>query len=192
MPLSLFSITLREYENIRFDASDAGLLGIIIWGLCIGAVLASLLALYQQKVPGKLVRALLRAEAHDEDSAKTLDELGLAGRPLIARELRRGTVLQKFVYSAENGAGQGKSPQDGKNGAESTENGPSATGNKAPVAATARYYVPEELKYRAATRYDKKENGLFALILTTLLSVAMAVLLMKLIPPILSMIDGIL
>ena len=192
MTLSLFTVTVREYENIRFDASDASLLGIIIWGLCIGAVLASLLALDQQKVPGKLVRALLRAEAHDENSAKTLDELGLAGRPLIARELRRGMVLQKFVYSVGNEAGQGKHPPDGENVAGSAENGPSATGDKAPTAATARYYIPEELKYRAATRYDKKENGLFALILTTLLSVVMAVLLMKLIPPILSMIDSIL
>ena len=190
--LSLFSITVREYENIRFDASDASLLGIIIWGICIGAVLASLLALYQQKVPGKLVRALLRAEAHDKDSAKTLEELGLAGRPLLARELRRGTVLQKFVHSAGNGAGQSNTSPDSENGAEGAENSPSATKDRVSDAAPLRYYVPEALKYRAAIRYDKKENGFFALILTTLLSVAMAVLLMKLIPLVLSMIDSIL
>ena len=164
MPLSLFSITVKNYQHIPFDAADATMLQFIIWGVCIGAVLASLLSLYQQNIPGKLVRALLKSAAHTEEKAVTLADLGLAGRPLINRELRRGLMLKKFVLPAQATA------EDG----------------------TPRYYIPEELKYRAATRYEKKGNSLVSFIFTTLLAVAIAVLLMKLIPPILSMVDAIL
>ena len=161
MPLSLFSVPVREYTNIRFDASDAALVQIVLWGVCIGAILASLLALYQQTVPGKLVRALLSAEAFSAETAVTLASLGLAGRPLIARELKRGAMLKKFVLCTE---GEGE----------------------------VRYYIPEELKYRAATRYEKKGNALVSLAVTVILSFALALLLMKLFPVVLTMVDAIL
>ena len=187
MPLSVFSITVAKYQHIRFDEADASLLQIIIWGLCIGAVLASLLSLYQQNVPGRLVRALLRAEAHTADTAKTLDELGLSRRPLITRELRRGTVLKKFVCSAADGEEQGKTSSKAENKAEGAENAPSAAAKEVPL-----YYIPTELKYRAEIRYAKKGNSLLSFAITVALSVAMGVLLMKLIPFVLSMIDAIL
>ncbi len=189
MPLSLFSITVKEYENIRFDTADAGLLQIIIWGFCIGALLAALLSLYQQNVPGKLVRTLLRADAHTEETAKTLDELGLAGRRLIIRELRRGAALQKFVHSASEGEGQGSTSPEAESTATRGENAPTPYPSAADCV---RYYIPQELKYRAETRYEKKGSGLISLLLTILLLPVMAVLLMKLIPVVLSMIDAIL
>ncbi|MBQ3063446.1 MAG: hypothetical protein IJC99_01405 [Clostridia bacterium] len=191
MPLSLFRITIGEYEHISFDAADASLLQIIIWGLCIGAVLASLLMLYHQNVPGKLVRALLRAAAHDTDTAKTLDELGLSGRPLIARELRRGALLQKFIRNAVQEAGKTDTATARENSDSTAQNAPCEA--SAPTTGVpARYYIPEELKYRAAVRYDKKGNGLVSLLITVVLSLVMAVLLLKLIPLALSMIDSIL
>ena len=170
MPLSLFQIGVREYENIRFDASDAAFLQTIIWGIFIGALLASLLSLYQQYVPGKLVRALLGADALTKETAKTLEELGLADRPLIRRELRRGAVLKKFVLCAvENGQGTPKG-----------------------AAAPTRYYIPEELKYRAAIRYEKRGNALVSLLVTTALAFAIAFALVKLTPLVLYMLDSIL
>lgn len=191
MPLSLFSITVKEYKSIRFDAADASFLQYMIWGICIGAVLASLLSLYQQNVPGKLVRALLRAEAHTKETAKTLEELGLAGKPLIARELRKGTALKKFVQSAENEEGKGNDSQSAENTVEGTENAPTDATDGTKAAPT-RYYIPANLKYRANTRYEKKGSSVLSLALTALLSVTMAVLLFKLIPLVLSMIDSIL
>ena len=191
MPLSLFTVTVKEYEHIRFDASDASLLQLIIWGVCIGAVLASLLSFYQQRVPGGLVRALLQAEAHDENTAKSLAELGLAGKPLLARELRRSTSLQKLVRSSKDGAGQCESPSDGETAHADAENGAVAPHGTTCEAAP-RYYIPEELKYRAATRFDKKESSLLSLGITVILAVAIAVLILKLLPLTLSMVDAVL
>ena len=51
-----------------------------------------------------------------------------------------------------------------------------------------RYYIPEELKYRADERFEKKGNGLLSLLLTCLFSFALALLLFLLIPVILSIV----
>ena len=55
-----------------------------------------------------------------------------------------------------------------------------------------RYYIPEEGKYRAAVRFEKKGNGLRDLILTTLLTVGLSILLIRLFPLLLLFIDAIL
>ncbi len=54
------------------------------------------------------------------------------------------------------------------------------------------YYIPEELKYRAELQFEKKGSEILRLILTVLLSAALAVLLLKSIPFALSIIDSVL
>lgn len=159
---SLFEITVKEYQNIKFDQSDAATVRLVIFGLCIGAVLASLLTLYQRNVPGGFVRALLAAGALSPEGAKALSELGYEKNALVKFELKHNTVLQKTVLTLTAADG------------------------------TARYYIPEEQKYRAETRFESKGNGPLQFALTVVLAIGLAILLLKLIPPVLSMIDAIL
>ncbi|MBE6603241.1 MAG: hypothetical protein E7636_02760 [Ruminococcaceae bacterium] len=160
--VSLFTLEAKEYENITFDQSDATMVTLLILGICVGIVLSSLYTLYQRSVPGSLVRALLRAAALSPDSAKTLAELDLSKKGLLGFELRHNLVLQKTVQKAE---GEGSDT---------------------------RYYIPEALKYRAEGRFDKKGNGPLQFILTVFLSIGLAILLIKLIPFVLAMIDALL
>ena len=55
-----------------------------------------------------------------------------------------------------------------------------------------RYYIPEELKYRAEVRYEAKGNGLFGLIFTILVTLGLGILLIKTLPAILGLFDYIL
>lgn len=55
-----------------------------------------------------------------------------------------------------------------------------------------RYHIPEELKYRAEIRYEKKGNPIFQILLCAILSLAIGILLIKLIPLLLLMVDAIL
>ncbi len=55
-----------------------------------------------------------------------------------------------------------------------------------------RYYIPEESKYLAEARFSKKGNALLQLLGTVLLALLLAILLFKLIPLALSMVDAIL
>ena len=153
---SLFGVAVKEYEKLNFTEADAATATLVIYGVCLGVILAALYTFYYQKVPGSVVRALLRAEAFSAETARTAAELGLA--PLALRELTRGKTLRRVVHRAEG---------------EDT-----------------RYYIPEQDKYRAEIRFDKKGNGLVGLILTAALSLVLAVVLVKLFPVILNMIDG--
>ncbi len=162
---SLFRIEAREYQNLTLTESDTATLSFVVIGICIGIVIASLITFYQRNIPGGFVRALLRAEALSPETAKTLAELGYGKSPLVKFELRHGTVMKKTVQQTEAGEG---------------------------IDAAARYYIPEDLKYRAEARYQNKGNGPLQLVLTVVLSFGLAILLMKLIPVVLSMIDAIL
>ena len=52
----------------------------------------------------------------------------------------------------------------------------------------ARYYIPEEQKYRAEGRFEQKGNGILSLVLTAALAFGLALLLFLVIPFALSMI----
>ena len=167
---SFFQIEAREYENFRITEETASTLTLFILALSIGIALAACFTLYQRYVPGSFIRALLKSEANSGENAKTASELGFENNVFIKFELRFGTVMLKCLrFTSENG-----------------------TNDKYPDFSTARFYIPEELKYRAEARYDTKGNGPFQLILTIIFSVVAAVLIVKLLPFLLSLVDAIL
>ena len=51
-----------------------------------------------------------------------------------------------------------------------------------------RYYIPEEQKYRAEGRFEKKGNGILSLVLTAALAFGLALLLFFIIPLVLSIV----
>ena len=157
---SLFTLTVKEFENITFTEQTATGVQLVVWGLAIGFFLAALFSLYQRFVVGAPIRALLRLLALSPESAKTEEELGIGGNVLLHRALTKNTSVQKLIKK--------------------TEGEPCG------------YYIPEELKYRAELRYEKKGNPFLQIVLAALLSVVIGVAFIKLIPLFLSMIDAIL
>ncbi len=169
---SVFSMGAMEYEHFSIDAATARTIGTFVIALCIGIVLAALYNFYVRQIPGSVARALLRAEALSEESAKTAEELGLSGKVLALFELTRGSALSRIVrYVGDE---------------------PDAEGRRAPKTADTRYYIPEEKKYRAEIRFQKEGNSVMGLVITTALSVAIAVLVINLLPWFLGVIDGLL
>ncbi len=163
---SFFSIAEREYKSFTFDASDRATVRNVILAFCIGIILAALYMLYQKRVPGAVIRAFLRAEAFSEEAAKTPEELGLANNPFYRYELKHNLTLKRFLRAVE------KSEDENE--------------------LQTRYFIPEELKYRAEIRYDKKGSGLFSLILTIVLTVGLGIAVIKLLPAVLTLFDNLL
>ena len=161
--LSLFTIAAREYEHITFDASARATARTVILAIAIGIVLAALYNFYLKAIPGGLVRALLAAKAHTDESAKSLADLGLARNPLYGFAAAHDLTLRRILKRAEGAEGEGE-----------------------------RYYIPEEEKHRADVRFEAKGNGVVSLIVSIAVAFAVAVLLIKLLPAILGVIDGIL
>lgn len=93
-------------------------------------------------------------------------------------------------YASEEAHGEGD--LDSQNG---TEKAPAVRGlvvvdGFTPDLLTARFYIPEELKYRAEVRYERRGSGIPQLILTTVACVAAAILLCRFLPSILQLADN--
>ena len=180
-----FSIDFGEYRN--FDISGYGTtLAQITLGVIIGISLAAIVIFFEQRYLGSPVHALLAAGANDEESAKTLAELGCRQGFLIKRALRRrDSALQKFIrYAGE--------PED-----EVLFDEKDARQRKKPLIltemidfSTTRFYIPPALCDRAAIRYKTKGNGLRAMILTILICILGGGLLLRLMPALLRMADN--
>jgi hypothetical protein len=165
---SIFSIEPKTYTHFIFDAAAADTVRTVILAFAVGILLASLAAFYHKNVPGAIVRSILRASATDPENAKTLEELGLSKNFFFRYELRHNVTLKKLIIAVTS--------------VEKTENGEEEY-------TVTRYYIPEEKKFIADTRFEKKGSGPAGLLLGILLIAALTVLLIRLVPVVLSIID---
>ena len=108
--------------------------GMLVWGVCIGAILAFTVYFFQTRILGSLIRALLK-DAQGEDNAKALDELG-KNKAFYRFFLRDKSTLRKYVSVI----------------------GGSVPKNADGVAdfASARFYISEEKSEIAEKRYSRE------------------------------------
>lgn len=138
-------------------------LNLIIWAIYIGFMLAMILNYYQKKVIGAFVRSVIEQGALTSDSAKTLEELGYHGKPLIRRELAKYSALRKMVWEVDDNYRTG---EDGTL---------YCAREKTLDLNLGKFYIPEERRIQAQLRYDDKGSDIFALIISAAVLFALAV-----------------
>ena len=184
---TFFSIPTKEYEHFTLTYATAKTLTTVVIAVCLGVILAALYNYYVRQVPGGVARLLLSRKALSPESALNAEELGLLGKPFALWELLRGMSLRHIVCAVDEPEQSEQAP---------AEEGESADTKKKKYAAKpsydtqTRFYIPEARKYRAEIRFEKKGNGGVALVLTCVCAVALGVLLIKLIPAVLAIVDG--
>lgn len=127
-----FSPDLGDLNYLNSDAA-VRFLPLCIVGLCAGIFIAALIYYYNCEYLGRAVRRLYAAGAFSPAEAKTLDEIRCGDRA-YRKNLRRGTVLSKYVVPVE--------PEGG---------------------AEPRYYIPEDRRATALKRYKPLHGGVAAL-----------------------------
>lgn len=131
----------------------------------IGAVIASVMALYNKRAVGGFVRALLKRGAADESSALTLAELGYARAVFLYSSLKNPDSGLRKVVSLVGQDGRIDSGQ----------------------LRQARFFIAEDDRYRAEARYDGRHTSIPVLILAVILLTAAAYLCIKYIPELLAL-----
>ncbi len=189
----IFHVDFQVYENISLGAGAGATAKNLILGLMLGTIIAACVMAYTRRVHGRFVRALLRREALSPETAITLRETGLFRNPSVRRALLGGALskLTRCVETEEFVAARAEQ-------ADQTEADP----NQAPAARglvevdgftpdllTARFYIPEDLKYRAEFRYEQRGSGTWQLILTIVLAIAISVLLCQVLPALFGLAD---
>ena len=156
---------MAAYFNELF-ASGKGTFELVVVCIYIGIVAACAVAIYQRRLMGDYIRALIGAGALDREHAKTLAELGYEKRLPVKRALRGAGLFAGTVYEASEEVEFDREDHALPVYRESFD------------AEKARFYIPEPLKYRAEVRFEKKGSHIMALIAGAILFAVIVVLML--------------
>lgn len=182
MPRKLYS-----FENFDLDVNSSSML-IIIIGIAVGLLVGIALSLVCRVVSGKVIKALKNAEAVDEDSAKTIAELGLSRVCFAKTMLKPDSALHRAVgcvggYTGEEAGGFKKFWHEKFIKDESS--------GKFDFAA-AKFYLPEEKRVSAELRFTEEKHPVRSFVLSALLITAVCVFAIYAVPELLTMFDNLL
>lgn len=169
------------YENLNIG----GLISIpaIIIGLFVGFSLAAIGAVFNKRIHGRFVKTLLREECLSPESARSLPELNYADKLTVRYAVKRSVNLRRVVRCREEEEHKRSLTQtdeaSGKKDAQPFKIDPDKH----------HFYIPEDMKYMADTKFETKGNSwLGAIVCTVLLLVGLVVALM-LLPKLLSILN---
>ena len=188
-----FTIDYGNYQHLQMSNPVFSIRTLLIcfW---VGIVLAAALAIFNKRVLGDFVRALLREEALSGETAKTLAELGFLRSTVIRQSLRSGVTLRRVVRCREEEEYLREMERKRAEHEEKRKSDPSLPKFKAKEFRVNvdehHFYIPEELKYTADVKFEQKGSSwLGAVVFLVVLIVAMVILLLAM-PTILSFLDG--
>lgn len=166
-----FSVSLGEYQHFSVSAQTGSVVKNLIFGIALGIIIAAICSCYVKTVHGGFIRRLLRDGCTSPDAAKNLSELGYFHNISIRNQLRRSGTIGGLVRSA------------------GVVGEPTLTDKEL---SSARFYIPDELRYKAEVRFDRKGSGKLTLILTIAATIVAAALICRFLPQIIGLADVIL
>ena len=162
-------------------------LELAIWGMYLGIVLASLLALYEKRVIGKFVRTILQRGALSPENAVTLSDLGYERNPFIRRTLRGKTALSTLVYMPGEDHGLPEDPEPD----EELHPIPAIRGKIDLTSKNAKFYIPAPLRHRATIRFEQHGTHVMGVVVAILIFAAVAILLLWGLPKVIDFVSGV-
>ncbi len=181
------------YENLNVDDGSMLFINIIVFGLCVGIVIAAFAAVFNKRVLGGIVRKIIAAEAYSPESAKTLEELGLEGSAVARYAVRKSTTLRRVVKCREEQEHLAAEEQKRAEYCRAHEKDRRArrfreTEYKINPYADV-FYIPEEMKYMADVKFEKKGSTWVGAIVSIPVMLVIFVLIVIALPNILSLVD---
>ena len=179
-----FSVSLGAYQNLSVSRNTGTNIRNIILAVAIGLIIASAMAVYTRRGMGAFIRTMLKNDCTSPENAKTLSELGYYNDLSIRRALKSGVTFGKLVKCKEEEEWSAERSFTDE------------TDKKQEHAAfcldcsTMHFYIPEEYRYRAEIRFEKKGTswGFFAIVVVA--TVIGAALLCRFAPQILKLADN--
>lgn len=136
----------------------------VIWAFYIGILIASVVMWYNQRVVGKAVRVLYKKGIFSIDKALTLKQLGLNSFFIRTALKKQFSPLRRVVYCSI------QKPNLSDNDFEN-----------------AKFYIPEEQKYRAEVKYHGKNTSIVLIVITAIVMFFIALLCIEYIPKLLDL-----
>jgi len=191
----MFSLEMGQYENLGFGDFAFNNLRGILFGMVLGIIFASYLVIFNRRVHGDFIRSLINEDCSTPAKAKTLAELGYLKNSAVRGALRSGNTYRGIVRCVE--AEEYYTAREQARG--EYEARVAASGEKAPAFsspeyhhdfAQSRFYIPEDIHFTAARRFEKKGTGVFTAVAITVVSIILFWAVLKFLPDIMQYIDN--
>ena len=184
-----------EYVNINVYASEMKMICSLILGLCIGIIIAAFLSLFTKRTLGDFVRRVIEREALSPETAKTLDELDYFDKLIIRRAVAKSVSLRRVLRCREEeefyAEQKIKREEHAKKRAEDRKIGKFKEVEYKIDPDRDHFFIPEDIKYTAEIKFDKKGATLRAAIATSVIVVIAFFAIMLALPEVLEFLDGI-
>ena len=166
---------------------------LMILGLFVGLSLASFGALYDKRVLGETVRAILRKEAYTPETAVTLSEIGYERNSIVRHSVRKSVTLRRVVHCVEEEKFLAEQELRRAEHEEKRKTDKSL-GRFRELAytfdlETDHFYIPEEIRYTADVKFEKKGSSWIGAIVFTLVMLVGYVVLLVYLPDILEILN---
>ena len=182
-----------QFENMSGTGSLVSL-PLLVIGLFIGAAIAVIASVYNRKVLGDFVRTLIREGCTSPETARDLDYLNYIYKDSIRMAVKRGTNLRRVVKCRE------EEEHNAKMAALQAEyEAKKAAGEKVEKFTPTEYvpnpyldhfYIPEELRYTAEIKFDKKGSSWLGAIIGILALLVLMIAVLLVLPQILKFVDN--
>ena len=202
-----FTVNLHVYEHIPVGPSANDTARTFIFAIAIGMVIATIMVARTRTHLGGFLRKMIAEDCLSAERAKTLSELGEFRNFSVRRELSRGVTARKYVKCCEEEAFlESKKATSDENQENSIPKEPPKQSFWGRLVSfftwkdaddfkidftTARFYIPEDLKYRVEVRFEKKGSGWLPVILACVGAILFTALACRWLPDILQMMDNI-
>ena len=158
-----------QFNNINIGNGQLVSFPILLIGLFVGAAFAIIATVYNKRVLGDFVRALLREGCLSPESARDLDYLNFIHKSSIRQAVKTSTNLRRVVRSRE------EDEHDKKMAELMAEyEAKKEAGEKLPKFEPTEYrpdpymdhfYIPEKMKYMADIKFEKKGNSVLGAVI---------------------------
>jgi hypothetical protein len=192
-----FTPQFGDYQHFSVETGSGVTLQTIVFGFFIGINLASLAMIFDRRVLGNFVRKLISEECLTTEKAKTLSELGFLKNSAIRSSLKSGVTLRRVVRCVEED--EYNKSLEVKRAEYNAETDASAKKKRRPAFRevpfaidfkTAHFYIPQDMKYKAEIKFEKKGTNWLSFFAVLVFSLILMVLVIKITPDLLQMLDN--
>ncbi len=169
---------IYNYNNFDLSSLSGVTLEVLVWGVCIGVIIGTLIAIFYKVYTSSFIKALVKNKIFTEEASKTVDDLDFIGKWYIKNELKYPyKTLRRYVVCVN------------ENEAEEGTKGRKKDFKKLSME-KARFYLPEENKIEAELRFSEVKNPVGSFVITAAVMIAAAFFILYAAPELLQMLDN--
>jgi hypothetical protein len=189
-----FTVRFEEYDYQNFTVDTNGIFSFraVVVALFLGLIVEAVIAMFQKRTLGDLVRALDRENANTPERAMTLEQLGLIRNSAIKQDLRHGTALKRVVRCVEEEEYIATMAEK-RSAFEADENNKGKKWKEFPFQYdfySHRFYIPDEMMFGATVHFNKKGTNPLVLTFAIIACLIFASLTCHLLPEMLQLADN--